>query len=323
MRLSPRSSLVLGALLAALLAATAHAATVSRGDLVILDSHQLGMPWLLVFHPDGGGTEVIARDGEVAQAVDVALTPDQRIYVVTNDSQVLRIDASDGTQTVVASGGVLASGPLAGVVAEPDGSLLVSQNVAGVGHILRLDPANGNASVLTPSLGSGQAGDLAIGAGGDLYAVVPDYPGSIATGSYGSIVRISRTSGAVLARYVSSEFRGGSQIAASRDGRVWVAHWGAMNPGYGGRLTSTDPATGQTKVEVLLPGVAAVAIDDVGHVYYQWKNTLQTGQSSLLARVVPDAILFNGVEGPMAAAGVDVALPTRLRSWGAVKVEPR
>jgi hypothetical protein len=100
--------------------------------------------------PSSGGTPAVAAAG-FSNVIDIAVSPNGGGYILEHDAdsiipplgpgvngRLIRV-AANGTQTVVASAGLVKPG---GVAIAPDGSLYVTTyaNSAGLGQVVRIVP---------------------------------------------------------------------------------------------------------------------------------------------------------------------------------------
>jgi len=184
------------------------------------------------------------------RASAVALAPGDLLMLTgrpwTTTWALLRIDRATGTvRDTVASAGALVTDPN-GLVATPDGSVIVADRAAG---LVRVDPATGAQTVLTPAASFGGApGPLGVAreANGNLVVVCGDASG---------IWRVS-SAGTVLGAFsAGAHFVAENAIAVAPDGGLWVADGS-------GAVVRVDPVTGD-QAPLTITGVTWATPDGI------------------------------------------------------------
>jgi hypothetical protein len=299
-----------------LVAATpAGAVTLHQGDLVAIDTH-FGSMYTRIVRLVPGSTVVdqIAIRGllENAGASDIAVLPNGRILVATYALGIVAVEPGDGAQSIYRSEEAL-GGHARALTLGSNGELLILVDAGGEGRILRDDPETG-IEVLAAGSDLSGAADLARSPGGELFVAIP---GAQSSGGFGSIVRLS-SQGARLAVYTSDVFRGPSQLAVTGNGRVYASNRGIMAAGYGGGVTRTEVATGNTAGAVAANACEGVAVVSPELVFYSTKTTDMVGEHWSVRRMFPVGWGVGDVTGPMVSV-TEEPVPAHSASWGAVK----
>ena len=169
----------------------------------------------------------------------------------TPDGAIVRVDPSNGMQSLVSRGGALVDP--AGVAVAPDGALYVLENVGvgGLRGVIRIDPVTGTQSVVA------QGGELcnpfgiAFEPGGDL--VVADYGTLVLNNrpivecprATGSLVRVERSTGRQTVLAEGNLLRSPFGVAIDPGGRILVANEGVNATAA---VVAVDPVTGRQSV---------------------------------------------------------------------------
>lgn len=315
-RMKTSAPLIAFALLATLLTSPASAVTLHQGDLVAIDRH-FGSFYTRIVRmvPGSGVVDQITMRGllQDAGASDLEVMGDGRILVATWNTGIVAVEPGAGTQSVYLTNLQLGGNPTA-LARGIDGELLILVNAAGEGRILRDDPQNG-LELLTAGSDLTGSSDLARSPNNELFVSVPGTPASV--GGWGRILRLS-AEGARLDVFTSEEFRGPTQLAITGNGRVYASNWGAMNAGYGGRVTRTEIATATTVEATYANGSSGVAVLSPERVFYSMKVTDKVGEHWSVQQMAPVGWGVADVTGPITTVAEE-PVPARSASWGAVK----
>ena len=311
-----RTASILAVVATALVASAAGAVTLHQGDLVAIDTH-FGSFYTRIVRmvPGSGVVEQITnrRLLENAGARDLEVMSDGRILVATWVNGIVAVDPNDGTQSVYRTEQAM-GGHAVALARGVDGELLILVSASGEGRILRDDPETG-IELLTAGSDLSGAADLARSPNNELFVSVPGSTASV--GGWGRILRLS-AEGARLDVYTSDEFRGPTQLAVTGNGRIYASNWGAMNAGYGGRVTRTDIATATTVQATYANASSGVAVVSPELVYYSMKSTDKVGEHWYLQQLSPAGWMVPDVTGPITTVSEE-PVSARSASWGAVK----
>lgn len=161
-------------------------APLHSGEFVIADDGNNGHPdSIVVFDPASHQQALVSTDpllaGMGGGPLGVAIAADGKILVSTN-SKIVRVDPTDGSATVFATG----FGMTIGITVEASGNVLVADPTAG---IVRLDGTTG-ARISTLSLGSGTS-PVGIAVAGDTSLYVSQAAALFGAGPSNSIMHLN------------------------------------------------------------------------------------------------------------------------------------
>ena len=256
------------------------------------------------------GQSVLSAGGQLGFPTGIAVTPAGAIYVgVAGDGAlalpggVFRLDPVTGVQTLVATGGFLASvtaptyNTINDVAVDGSGFLIVTNYERG---IVRVNVATGAQTLVSDFANAGQgpapgySQGVAVGPSGD-YFVTDSYTGN-------RVLRVNRTTGVRTVVSSGGLLNNVSDVAVEADGRLLVTSIGS------GQLLRIDPATGAQSVVAggfVGPFYMTVAADgtvymtdgdDFGTQVRIYRINPTTGAAAVVAtRVSPNAGFFEGI----------------------------
>ncbi|HEX5067842.1 MAG TPA: NHL repeat-containing protein [Myxococcota bacterium] len=180
-----------------------------------------------------------------------SLAPGDLVVGNLSGGQVLRVDATSGEVTVIASGGLL-SRPI-GVAVDGSGDLIVVDN--GVNAVIRIDPDTGIQSLVSEAPVNPVG--VAIHPDGSILVSDDDYSEPIRS----PIKRIDPLTGA------SSQFASGSNlfapggIAVAQNGDVFVSSRSARH------VVRIDAASGSQSIVATAISTFGIAVDPMGDLF--------------------------------------------------------
>jgi len=297
---------VLVALLALAVAGASHTrpsyagVVLKPGDYVVGTFHKVS-----ALDQAGGPILVLSNHSSFEIPALVAAGPRGEVYVADNyfgnpdQRTIARVDPATGTPTVVASGGF---GFVGGLTVEPSGKLLVADN--GGSQIVRVDPTNGNRTMVSLSGSLHKPVDVAIEADGSVLttAAISANP---ATNDPRQILRIRAGTNAQEVVSTGGLLKTPAFLAVAPDGTIFTTDTGGnVIPD---RVIRVHPQTGVQSVVTQFDSgfVAGIVVDSAGMLIVGHSNGIYrvdpgTGQHTLLGHA-------NGADLPQGIAIVKVA----------------
>jgi sugar lactone lactonase YvrE len=249
--------------------ASADAATLSAGDLVVGESRSPVR--VSVVNPQTKVKTVVCNCTTLNTISSVAVKGNEKIYAIGQLSvgakqAVVSIDPATGAQTAVSSGGNFTG--LSGIALEADGSILVSQSTM----VIRVNPSTGLQTVLSTGGRMTSARGMAVGPNGQIFVT------ATITGFATGVLPLNRTSASGVVRIDpvtgvqtvvaygddynlltnSKKMYSASDVTLDQTGNIFVLdkRFRGSNLEDETRLIKVDPTTGaQTMLTNSLKGV--------------------------------------------------------------------
>lgn len=293
-------SLLLLALGLTLISAPASALA-ATGDPIVVAEDTLGPPESFRNAVDrvslaGGNPTQLTGPGALPKAAGLAFTSPTSLVTVGFQS-LARLNLSNGQLVTFPS---VSGGDMKDVAVAADGSILAtdggpSGGMAADGRLVRLDQANGNATMVAEGGNLINPLGIAIAEDGMVYVTNSDGTG------HGQVVRIDPTTGA-QSIVASTPLVSPWGIAFLPNGDLVVADSG-YNGAFRGALVRIDPATGAQTPLLLehlsgpIDNATGVAVDASGEVLVTERSSAQidrvnlaTGVAQLVAGSVPSPL---------------------------------
>lgn len=209
------------------------------GDIVIAD----GEGRRVVLIDPAGAQFVLSESNLLSRPHGIALEPSGSIVLVDQDHGVIRVNPTNGAQTVLAPATNFSTAPLGpiGIAVERDGSILVADGMQGV---KRVQPVSGAVSILSSGGNLVLPAGITVAPNDDIY--VADL--SALAGQASRIVRLNPTNGAQTV--VSSGGNLVAPVGIAGDKNGWLLVSDAAT--FAGRafdfILRIDPASGAQTV---------------------------------------------------------------------------
>jgi streptogramin lyase len=171
-------------------------------------------------------------------AVGDLIVSDQNVTGTSNpDGRIIRVDPTTGTQTLIASG-VLLADPTAAAL-EPSGTLIVADvNAQGDGALIRVNPVTGAQTLLSSENLMHSPIGVGVGPTGQIYVAQQGGAGRLP-----GLLRVDPVSGAQTAFSLGGLFRVAGNIAFASSGDLLVSDAQARGGGVGA-VIRVNPVTG-------------------------------------------------------------------------------
>ena len=305
---------VLGFLL--LLALSALAGALRPGDFVMVTSNISGAGYRIVALDVGTlAVTEIATNGYVGWPDDIVVDRQGSILITSPPWGVVRINPSDGQQTLIAPVGSLGGGTPTGLTVAAGGEIYVSMQGA-VPRILRLSADGSVAGVVTSGGFLTAPEGLAFGADSALYVCETLSP-NISTLARGALVRVDPGSGSQVQFAVGVPLNRPHDLAVAPDGSLWSIGYGIFN----GHLRYLVRTSVPDAVSTLMLGrgwAAGIAIRSDGVTVVGDCDPVHTDCEYPFTMVYPSGPYLGAFNGLLAVVP-DVVTRTTPASWGRIK----
>ncbi len=228
-------------------AASASAAALKPGDLLVVD-------------PATAGQTEVSSDGFLEEVTGIAIAPNGQIFVTdcgcTGVVGVIRVDPATGAQSVVSSGGSLVRP--SGIAMAANGDLLVVDQdaFAGQGGIIRINPVTGAQTPVSSGADAGGAPHVRVfSLGGGLHEVTGFYAFAAVFGGGARVAAADVDGSGRASILVGAGPGGGPQVRVLK----WVggalqelASFYAYDPSFtGGVFVGAGDVNGDGRAEVI------------------------------------------------------------------------
>ncbi|HUL44284.1 MAG TPA: Ig-like domain-containing protein [Bacteroidota bacterium] len=220
---------------------------------------------LYVIDPADSVQFIISQGDSLQHPRSVVLEPNNDIFILDGDAGIVKVDPTNGHQTVFVPKSSFTSGPLGptSLAMEHDGNLLVADGTAG---IKRIDRNTANVSVVT----SGDSINLAVGVAVDRDGSIVVGDASAFVGSMSKILRVNPVTGSQTLISESSTIKLPVGVTVDDTGNIFVCDPATFAGGPQDLLLKIDPLTGtqtmlNTSVPISVP--TGLAFNDGGALY--------------------------------------------------------
>ncbi|HUN66625.1 MAG TPA: Ig-like domain-containing protein [Bacteroidota bacterium] len=242
------------------------------GDILIADNSSQ----VELFDPSSGKVALMASGDSLGHPSGVVASPAGDLYVIDMQKGLVKISGATGLPSQLVPSSSFSSGPIGptAIAMEHNGMLLVADGANG---IKRIDPKNGNVTVVSSGDSLKLALGLCVGSNGDIF--VGD--GAAFVGGTSRVMKIDPVSGAqtILSRGNSLLLPIG--MTADDSGHLYVADPGTFAGGQSDNLLKIDITTGLQSAVLhtdTINRAIGVGLDTSGRLY-----VANNGSNNLLA----------------------------------------
>jgi hypothetical protein len=312
----PRILVAASVALAALPAITG-AAALRSGDFVMVSSTASGgYPYSLVSLDGVSSTaQTISTGGLLNGATDVVVRTAGDVLLTVPGVGVVKVQPSDGAQSIFAPGSVLGDGTPSGIAVGQDGAIYVSLQ-STQSRVVQLSAEGAFVRIVTTGGYLPLPAGMCFGPDAALYVCATlAYP----AGGGGGLVRVDPASGSQTPIASNDLLKGPFHVALAPDGTLWSVQYGGLSQRRGGCVVKTRISDGYSELAPMGPCTGqGIAIRQDGATVVGDCMRINGDCNSKVTYEYPGGTMVWDIGGPVAVVP-DIATPTLRRSWGQLK----